>query len=116
MIRVYRVVCGDLGIYAAVERDCPPDDPRRAGKPDGSWLEKVGTRFPGAISFWTDEGIKKYRDTGLQHWHSAVVKSPVEILVARYPEDHLYADAWQVICYPDAVVLEERKPLCPRSF
>lgn len=86
-----------LGIYEAVERDCARDDIRRARKPNGSWLAKIGPRFPGAVSFWTSQGLRTYLESGLLHWHRRVVESPVRVLEARRPNRVLYEDAHQVI-------------------
>jgi hypothetical protein len=96
--RLYRFTSGGLGIYEAIEKDCPGNDPRRAAKPDGSWLPRVGTQFPGAISFWTELGLKKYRESGLLAWHASVVTSPIEVKVADIPADILYQDEFQIIC------------------
>lgn len=60
----YRVMVQGEGIYAVVDRDCPKDDSRREGKPDGSWLKKVGKDFPGAVSYWTSAGLEKYKTVG----------------------------------------------------
>ena len=53
----YRVTINGIGIYEAVNSNCPPDDPRKKNKPDGSWLINKGTEFPGGISYWTQKGI-----------------------------------------------------------
>lgn len=71
--KIYRFVCDDIGIYEAVDKNCSRDDKRRDGKPDGSWLPKVGEKYPGAISFWTEKGLKKYHRSGLRDWHYSVV-------------------------------------------
>ncbi|MBI4836387.1 MAG: hypothetical protein HY817_03955 [Candidatus Abawacabacteria bacterium] len=94
----YRFIVGKLGIYEAVERDCPKDDVRRLQKPDGSWLPKVGNKYPGAISFWTQEGLEKYYSSGLFHWHCSVVREKVQVIVITTPIDILYQDQYQVIC------------------
>jgi len=102
-MKYYRFVSDKYGIYAAADRDCPRTDPRRNNKPDGSWLEKAGTKFPGAISFWTEEGLKQYIESGLQEWHASVVKDPVFVQVARDPGDILYSDPHQIICLPKEI-------------
>jgi 8-oxo-dGTP pyrophosphatase MutT (NUDIX family) len=94
---LFRFVAGELGIYAAVDRDCLKSDPRRFVKPDGSWLKKVGTDFPGAISYWTEAGLEKYIQSGLQDWHRAVVREDYAILLASEPEHFFYKDEYQVL-------------------
>jgi hypothetical protein len=108
MERLYRFVVGEVGIYAAVDRDCPRDDIRREAKPDGSWLPKRGADFPGAVSLWKEYGLKRYIGSGLAEWHASVVKSPVHVLVAESLENALYEDEYQVICNPDNVKEIER--------
>lgn len=103
MIEYYRVVSGTIGIYEAVDRDCPYDDPRRAAKPDGSWLPKIGSQFGGAISLWTKAGLNKYVSSGLLQWHATVVRRSPTVLRATVEGPVLYADLYQVICYPSSV-------------
>ena len=99
----YRVVVDGVGVYAAVDRDCPEGDSRRTAKPDGAWLPKEGTEYPGAVSFWTEYGWKKYKNSGLMDWHTSVVKGNVEILKMGRPPDLLYEDEYQIIVTPGAV-------------
>lgn len=96
--KLFRFVSGNLGIYEAVDLDCPRNDDRRQRKPDGSWLPKVGASFPGAISFWTEYGLRHYFQSGLCEWHISMVSKPVEVLVAAKPKGILYQDAYQIIC------------------
>ncbi len=96
--KIYRFVCDGIGIYEAVDNHCPRDDRRREGKPDGSWLPKIGTEYPGAISFWTERGLDKYFSSGLQEWHRFVVREPLEVLVSDLPTNPLYQDKFQIIC------------------
>lgn len=103
---LYRFVSGALGIYEAVERDCPRNDVRRHEKPDGSWLRRVGNKYLGAISFWTERGLLRYRDSGLLGWHCSVVIEPVKVLLAETPCRVFYGDEYQVICHPrDAPII-----------
>lgn len=101
--KVYRFVCNDIGIYEAVDKQCPRNDQRREGKPDGSWLPKVGTKFPGAISFWKEKGLKSYRESGLRDWHYSVVEGQSKLLIAERPQKILYEDEYQIICESDIV-------------
>ena len=94
----YRFLAAGVGIYEAVEKDCPRTDPRRQNKPDGSWLPRVGEGFPQAQSFWTEAGLKKYLDSGLQEWHRSVVSNPLTVLHAKKIDKPLYSDIFQVIC------------------
>lgn len=105
--KYYRFVCGDEGIYAVVESDCPRDDPRRKTKPDGAWLPKVGPDYPGAISFWTEFGLQKYLESGLFQWHRSVVNDSVQVIVCAQLETIFYSDEYQVICPPQAVVQQK---------
>lgn len=93
----YRFVTNGVGIYEAVERDCPRNDSRRLNKPDGSWLPKRGVDYPGAVSFWTDFGLKKYFDSGLLKWHRSVIKGNIEVVMINRPEEILYEDEYQII-------------------
>lgn len=99
MTRYYRVVSGTAGIYEAVDRDCPSDDPRRSHKPDGAWLPKVGHRFGGAISFWTETGLNRYMECGLFSWHASVVRERPAVLCASIQGPVLYSDPYQIICH-----------------
>ena len=101
--KFYRIVVGDVGIYEAVFRDCPKDDPRRAHKPDGGWLPRVGEDYPGAISFWSEFGLRKYHDSGLLDWHVSVVRGVVEVVMVTRPMAVVYEDEYQIICMPDAL-------------
>lgn len=95
----YRATVDSIGIYEAVERDCSRDDIRRQTKPDGGWLPRVGTKYPGAISYWTEFGWKVYSESGLFDWHKSVVNG--EVRVERWyekPGNVLYEDEYQVIC------------------
>jgi uncharacterized cupin superfamily protein len=107
---VYRFVCDDLGIYEAVERDCPRDDSRRKDKPDGAWLPKVGTQFPGAVSFWKNLGLKKYKESGLRDWHCSVSRGQKKILMAEITGPILYQDEFQIICDMSAVLIKKVYP------
>jgi hypothetical protein len=97
-MKLIRHTVGELGIYAAVERDCPKEDPRRNNKPDGSWLPRVGMHYSNAISFWKPKGLVQYEKSGLFAWHSAVVKG--EVIMQQYEIDQIqiqYQDDFQVI-------------------
>lgn len=96
--KYYRVTVDDVGIYEAVDRDCPKNDPRRENKPDGSWLPKIGQDFPGAISYWTEFGWKKYQESGLYDWHRSVVDGEIRTLIVDHePKNTLYRDEYQII-------------------
>ena len=103
MNEYYRVVSGTMGIYEAVDKECPDDDPRRVNKPDGAWLPKIGQRFGGAISCWTRAGLNQYVGSGLLQWHASVVRQAPTVLRVAIDGQILYSDMYQVICYPDAV-------------
>lgn len=97
-MKFYRGVVNGVGIYEAVDRDCPRDDDRRIGKPDGGWLAKVGMNYPGATSYWTELGWKKYQDSGLYDWHKSVVLGEVQVIeIDQEPENILYQDEYQII-------------------
>lgn len=110
----YRFVCGNVGIYEAVDRDCPRSDARREGKPDAAWLPKVGPKFLGAISFWTEHGLRQYLRSGLQVWHCSVVDEDVSIVVAPEIERTLHSDDFQVICEQGAV--RNSSQMCLEEF
>jgi hypothetical protein len=101
--KFYRIVVGGIGIYEAVDRDCPKDDRRREDKPDGSWLPKKGLDYPGAISFWSQYGLKRYRESGLMDWHVSVVNGKIEVVVIKRPAEILFEDEYQIIVEPEAV-------------
>lgn len=100
----YRFVVDEVGIYEAVDRDCPPGDARRKDKPDGSWLPKMGRNFPGAVSLWSEYGLKKYRESGLLDWHRDVVRGKVEMIIISQPTEVLYKDKYQLIVKPEHIV------------
>lgn len=112
--KFYRFVVDGIGIYEAVDRDCPKDDPRRENKPDGSWLPKKGLDYPGAISFWSKYGLKKYRESGLMQWHISVVKGKTEVIIINRPAEILYEDEYQIICRPE--VAEELDRISVEKF
>ena len=94
----YRVLVDGVGIYEAVDRDCPKDHPCRENKPDGSWVPKVGEKYPGAFSFWTEYGWKRYQESGLFDWHKAIVKGNVSVQeITEKPDNVLYEDEFQLI-------------------
>ena len=109
MEHFYRFVVGSMGIYEAVDKDCPkhPYDTRRDAKPDGSWVPKKGPNFPGAISFWTKKGLKKYIESGLCAWHVSVVKGGVHVEKITRPGSVLYEDEYQIIVDPKHVVRQK---------
>src|SRR3989338_8969104 len=109
--QLYRFVSSGRGIYAAVEQDCPRDDQRRKDKPDGSWLPKEGVKHNGAISFWKEQGLKKYVSSGLLNWHASVVRAPVTVQIIKRPAKILHEDEYQIICMPADVVLTREEPL-----
>ncbi len=95
---LYRHEIRGLGVYEAVEKLCPRDDPRRARKPDGSWLPKSGPAFPGALSFWTEAGLRRYRESGLEAWHASLLGQPAVLLEVDEADLRVVArDEWQVI-------------------
>lgn len=117
--KVYRFACDEMGIYEAVDRDCPRDDSRRKNKPDGAWLPKVGMQYSGAISFWTEKGLKKYQESELRDWHLSVVTGKTKLLIADRPKEPLYQDELQVICDPSKVQITREFPFFyegPRPF
>jgi hypothetical protein len=93
----YRFESDNVGIYEAVNRDCPVDDPKRINKPDGSWLSRVGPQFPGCISFWNEAGLKKYISSGLFYWHSIAVRAPITIRKNETLTSVTYEDEYQAI-------------------
>jgi 8-oxo-dGTP pyrophosphatase MutT (NUDIX family) len=93
----YRIVTNSLGVYEAVERDCPRDDSRRSVKPDGNWLQKAGARYPGLVSYWTELGLEKYISSGLFDWHRSVVNTPIEVIKSRLNAVPTYQDDLQII-------------------
>ncbi len=94
----YRVTASGVGIYEAVDHDCPRDDVRRQNKPDGSWLPKIGAKYSGAISYWTEFGWKIYNESGLFGWHVSVVAGEVRVQqLDEKPRDTLYEDEYQLI-------------------
>ncbi len=111
MEHFYRFVVGNVGIYEAVDKDCPkePYDARRDSKPDGSWVPKKGPDFPGAISFWTKKGLTQYMESGLCAWHVSVVKGDVHVEQTARPGSILYEDEYQIIVDPTVVRTENRQ-------
>jgi len=96
-MRYYRFEVDRKGVYEQVDIDCPRDTACRANKPDGSWLARVGTQYPGATSYFTEEGLRKYVESGLAEWHASVVNGDVQKIVAQNPRNILYEDEDQII-------------------
>lgn len=107
----YRIVVDGVGIYEAVDKYCPKDDPRRRNKPDGSWLPKKGLAYPGGVSFWSTRGLQKYRASGLLDWHTAMVHGKIEVLMTTRPVEVLYEDVYQIIVDPEMLNEITRVPL-----
>lgn len=107
----YRLVVGGVGIYEAVDRDCPKDDSRRKNKPDGTWLPRKGQDYPGAISFWSEYGLKRYFSSGLMGWHVTVVRGTVEVIIIKRPLEILYEDEYQIICKTEVIKEKTQVPL-----
>jgi hypothetical protein len=101
----YRIESNGKGIYEAVEKDCPRDDCRRQSKPDGSWLPKVGPQYPNAISFWSENGLKKYVLSGLFDWHRNVVSAPISVRILEHCDNILYQDEFQVVVDPELITM-----------
>lgn len=104
----YRFVHNNVGIYEAVDKSCPRNDIRRHGKPDGSWLPKVGKKFPGAISFWSDYGLKRYLNSKLCEWHISVLTEKIFIIIAESIGFPLYSDKYQIIDFPDNFKISDK--------
>ena len=111
--KFHRIVVSNKGIYEAVDCDCPKNDVRRKSKPDGSWLPKKGQDYPGAISFWSEYGFKKYLESGLMDWHRSMVKGSVEIITIDKPNNILHEDEYQIIVNPAAVTEISRQSIGP---
>jgi putative hydrolase of the HAD superfamily len=111
---LYRFEANGLGIYAAVERDCPRDDGRRNGKPDGSWLPRVGPKYPGAISLFTETGLAKYWGSGLMHWHASVTAAPMRAWRATQQGAMHHRDRFQIITEPGNVSFVEEIEISQR--
>ena len=106
-----RIVVDGVGIYEIVDRDCPKDDPRRENKPDGSWLPKKGLDYSRAISFWSEYGLKKYRESGLMNWRTSVVKGKIEVITINRPAEILYEDEYQIILSLEVITETSRESL-----
>ncbi|MSR71049.1 MAG: hypothetical protein EXS50_00035 [Candidatus Taylorbacteria bacterium] len=102
--KFYRFEVDGIGIYEAVDRDCKKDDSRRANKPDGSWLPKKGINYLGAVSFWSEVGLQRYRDSGLLDWHKSVLNGEVRMITIGRPVEILYEDEYQIIIKPELLV------------
>ena len=109
--KFYRITVDNVGVYEAVDKQCPKNDSRRKNKPDGSWLPKAGLKYPGAISYWTEYGLKKYINSGLLKWHESVIQGKVEVLIIGEPKEILYEDEYQIICSSDKIKIKEKAEL-----
>jgi hypothetical protein len=105
----YRVVCDGVGIYEAVNKNCSPDDRRRSSKPDGSWLAKIGLKYPDGVSFWTEKGYKSYQESKLCDWHLSVTQGKHKVLYAQNPKNILYKDEHQIILKKDDIDVFDEK-------
>lgn len=109
-LKYYRFEVDGVGIYEAVDKDCPKDDERRKKKPDGSWLTKAGPNYPESISYWTLDGLMRYFSSGLLDWHVSVVKGDVVVKVIEDPKSVNYVDDDQIILNPDKVTVLREVP------
>lgn len=100
-MNLYRFTLNSKGIYAELDAQVQKDSPLRNHKPDGSWLPKVGTDYPGAISFFTTRGLQKYNQTGLKNWHYSAAEGKAKMHIAEAPLKSLYQDEFQVIAMPE---------------
>ena len=102
---LYRFEHNGQGIYGAVDKFCPRNGRCRENKPDGSWLPKVGPRFPNAISFWTETGLDKYIRSGLLAWHLSVLPNEVTVQYCQLIDAPQYQDKYQVLSTPENVIV-----------
>lgn len=99
------------GVFEAVQRDCPKEDPRWKVAPDESWHTPIGEPFPGCQSWWTEDGMREYVLSGLQDWHRSVVAEPIQVTVARINNGAKYTDGVQIISEPEHFRPLETLPL-----
>ena len=105
--KYYRVVVNGKGISQAVDELCPRGDPRRYTIPPHLWLAQVTQKYPNGTSYWTEEGIRKYKDSGLLDWHLSFIKDgQVVVLVAEKPKRIFYQDDYRVIADSSSVHLK----------
>ena len=71
-------------------------------------VAQKGHSYQGAISFWSNFGIKKYFDSGLMNWHKSVIKGNVEVIVIERPEEVLYEDEYQIILKPELLKIKDQ--------
>ena len=69
--------------------------------PDLNWFSEVGGIYPGAISYWTQKGFDKYKDSGLYDLHKKIFH-PKDIFITEIDIDEnsayvLYKDEVQII-------------------
>src|ERR1700745_3569756 len=95
--KLYRLCCDDIGIYEVVNKFCPRTDERRKFQPDGEWLQNVGVKYPGAKSFWTELGLRKYIESGMRDWHYSVIEGQAKLVVIEASFNVLHRDAHQII-------------------
>jgi len=66
-----------------------------------SWFPQVGEIYPGAISFWTEEGFEKYKTSGLYDLHARILgDKKIDIRELEIKDDEpfiLYKDSLQII-------------------
>ena len=109
--RFYRLVSGDIGIFEAVDEDCPQDDPRRKKKPSGAWLDKSENNFGDAISFWTEGGLRRYAKSRLLEWHASVVAEKITVIIIKKPSKVLYEDKFQIVVDPESIGKQRKQVL-----
>lgn len=123
-MNLFRFTLNSKGIYEELDKQVPRDSDLRSSKPDGTWLPKVGEKYPGAISFFTKAGLKQYADSGLKDWHYSVVEGKASMLLAERPDSPLYEDEFQVISHPSDFKIKKEfsfeyggpRPALPRSL
>lgn len=100
----YRATSDGLGIFEAVEADCPKGHELRHREPDSSWLPRPGKKLKNSISYWTEEGMMKYVESGLKDWHELVTTMPLEVqMLEEIPGKVIYKDKYQILIEKDSV-------------
>ena len=99
-MKIYRVTTGGTGVFMAI-RFSPLYNQYKESLEKASWFPQVGELYPGAVSFWTEEGFETYKTTGLYNLHLAILADKkIDIRELEIKEDEpsiLYQDSLQVI-------------------
>lgn len=99
-MKVYRITVQGVGVFMAAKME-PRFKEFETELNAMDWFPQVGEMYPGAVSFWTEEGYHKYQETGLKEIHKKIIgEHKLHLTVLDLHEDEpsiVYRDELQII-------------------